>query len=148
LLDNRYNGSKPIIASTGARTITRLVEVEEVVTDLKLDGNIDDINLPELRLVLAGLYQVPPTAITLRPVGGSVVIRVLIAGGSSTNLDEIAATVSAVDGSTLSAIVSTEVGTEVLHSTAPETSWRNVSRFEEHRCSPGHWCTAALIIEW
>ena len=119
-----------------------------MVTDLTLDGDIEDVNLPELRLVLAGLYRVPLSAITLRPIGGSVIIRVLIAGGSSTNLDEIIEAVSAVTGPALSAAVSTGLGAEILHSTTPDTARRNVSRVEERRCSPGHWCTAALTIEW
>ena len=147
-LDPLYNGSKPIIASTGSRTITRVVEVEEVATELTLGGSVDDVNLPQLRLVLASLYQLPPSSITLQLTGGSVVVRVLIAGASDTDLTQISAAVAAVDDATLSAAVSAALGTTVIHTTAPENSWRNVSQFEERQCSPGYWCTAALTIEW
>ena len=147
-LDPLYNGSKPIIASTGSRTIERVVEVEEVATDLTLDGSVDDVNLPALRLVLSDLYQLPPSTITLRLGGGSVVVRVLVAGASGTNLSQISAAISSVDAPTLSAAVSDALGTAVISATVPENSWRNVSQFEEHQCSRGYWCTAALTIEW
>ena len=143
-----YNGSKPIIASTGSRTITRVVEVEEVATELTLDGSVDDVNLPELRLVLAGIYQLPPSAITLQLSGGSVVVRVLVAASSNTDLSDITAVVASVDDATLSAAVSAALGTPVISTTVPATARRNISQFEERECSPGYWCTAALTIEW
>ena len=124
------------------------MEVEEVATELTLDGGVDDVNLPELRLTLARLYAVPPSTITLQLAGGSVVVRVLIAGGDTTSLDEIANAISAVADETLSEAVSAALGTTVIQYTTPTTALRNVSRYEQQRCSRGHWCTAALTIEW
>ena len=143
VLDTRYNGSKPIIASTGARTVNRLVEIEEVATELTLDGNVDDVNLPNVRLVLARLYYVPVSAITLQLQGGSVVISVLIAEAGGTNLSEISTAVLAVNDTSLSGAI----GIAVTRTAPPVASLRNVSRFEELRCARGHWCTAALTIE-
>ena len=120
-----------------------------MATELTLDaGGVDDVNSAELRLVLASLYRVQPSAITLELTPGSVIVRVLIAGSDTTSADEIADAILAVDINELSAEVSARVGTTVIQHTTPTTTWRNVSRFEQQHCSRGHWCTAALTIEW
>ena len=115
-----------------------------MATELTIDEAVDDVNLPELRLTLARVYQLPPSSITLELSGGSVVVRVLIAEANDISLSEIAAAVLAVDDSTLSAAV----GTGVARTAPPLTFLRNVSREEERACARGYWCTAALTIEW
>ena len=143
-LDPLYNGSKPIITSTGARTITRFVEVEEVAVDLMIDEAVDEVNLAELKLRLSSVYQLPLSAFTLFLTGGSAVVRALIAGVNGIHLDDIAAAVLAVEDATLSAAV----GSSVTRIAPPTVLVRNVSREEEESCAPGYWCTAALTIEW
>lgn len=142
--DSKYNGSKPIIASTGSRRVTRLVEVQEVATELTLDGNVNDFHLPELELILAELYQLPPSTLEVEVVGGSAILRLRIADVSTARSIDIAAAISAVGDATLSAAV----GTHVTRSSSVQITSRNVSREEESPCPRGHWCTAALTIEW
>ena len=115
-----------------------------MATELTLDGNVDDVDLPNIKLVLSLLYDLPLSAIMLQLEGGSVVVRVLIAGASGTSLIDISSAVLAIDDATLSEAI----GANVTRTAAPEALFRNVSRYEELECSRGHWCTAALIIEW
>ena len=131
-------------ASTGSRTITQVVEVEEVAIELTLDQSVDDVHVPELKLALADLYQLALSSITLQLDAGSVVVRVLIAGASHVSLREIAESVIAINNSMLA----TTIGIGVIHSTLPVTASRSVTREEERPCSRGHWCTAAVEVEW
>ena len=112
--------------------------------DLTIDEAVEEVNLAELKLTLSSVYQLPLSAFTLFLSGGSVVVRVLIAGANGIRLDEIAAGVLAIEDFTLSAAI----GTGVTRIAPPEVVLRNVSREEEESCAPGYWCTAALTIEW
>ena len=58
--------------------------------DLTIDEAVEEVNLAELKLTLSSVYQLPLSAFTLFLSGGSVVVRVLIAGANGIRLDEIA----------------------------------------------------------
>ena len=108
LLDSLYNGSKPIIATTGKVISAQMVEVEEVVqtevvvTTLTLDGSAEDADLETIKAKLATLYGTTVSAISLALSSGSVILELQIRAAAGTNLSALAAAMLAVGDGALS----------------------------------------------
>ena len=134
-LDSLYNGSKPIIAGRGFRTITRSLEVKEIQTELTLDQNVDDVSVSSLKTTLATLYGVTTSKISVQLTPGSVVVAVRITLEGEDNTEDVVASVRAADKSTLTATL----GIAALHATSPTVAVRNVTRMEQVHCPQGHW---------
>ena len=145
-LDTQFNGSKPIIADVGRQTSTQVVEVEEVVevaavsTTLTLDQNAEDVDLDELRVRLAGLYNVPLSSIRLGLASGSIVLQLEII---ATNSSDILTLTSAVETTTSESLSSVLGGAAIISSVQQvvrnETIRRNQTVELQLDCPVGHW---------
>ena len=77
LLDDEYNGSRPIITEVGSLTSPEKREVvERVEVQLTLEQDPDSVDVPELRSRLEALYRVPVVHVTLGV--GSTIVHVTI----------------------------------------------------------------------
>ena len=140
--DALFNGSKPIIVTTGARVAMRIVTVKEVSVELTIGQDFSSVSETDLGLQLASVYGVPVSSIALSLRPGSVIVQVQIAPLNGVDPNELAATLAAVDGATLSAALQSSV----VVSAAPSVTMRNQSIMEQLDCPAGHWCTAGLVV--
>ena len=146
--DTQFQGSKPIIVTTGSRVSSSVVKVEEVATELRIDAELSSIDPDALRLQLAEVYGVPASSITLSLSAGSVVVQIQIASTAVNGTGQgelLAATLAAVNSSTLSAALELPA----VISAAPTVTTRNESVVEQLDCPTGHWVSsAATIVAW
>ena len=160
--DEKHGGSKPVIASVGSSIV--MEEIETVEKELTLDISCADYNETATIHGLAAAYGVDPQLISLaepaecittrrarsrrvrdRMLSSGITVTMEIAS-TGTSAAALMSTVEAVPATSLSAALSSALGTN-LTLLSVSSAWTATSLIPtQSSCPKGYWCTAGLQV--